>query len=319
MKEYVSLLRQGSKSAALAAVVNLVIALVKGGAFLLTGNVAMFAETMHSFGDAANQLFVYVGSALSKKAPTERFPGGFGRAVNLVLLGAVLIVGILAYETIREGITHLAHPSESEGLWISITVLALGCILEGFVLLKAMREIAHESESGAKGLAVIPMSFVHVKRAKPATKLVFMEDLVATSGGLVAIIAILIAAYTPFYQAEGIASIIIGAMMFLVVGRVFLDNAAGVIGEADEEMADKIGNILFEDRDVRDVQEMTVVKEGESFHVEATLEIDPTITVADADDIRDRLEAQILEHRGVTDVTIEFDEDDKTQVWKSKE
>ena len=63
MKEYVSLLRQGSKSAALAAVVNLVIALVKGGAFLLTGNVAMFAETMHSFGDAANQLFVYVGSA----------------------------------------------------------------------------------------------------------------------------------------------------------------------------------------------------------------------------------------------------------------
>jgi cation diffusion facilitator family transporter len=319
MKEYLGLLRQGNKSAGLAALVNLVIAIVKGGAFLLTGNVAMFAETMHSFGDAANQFFVYIGSALSKKAPTERFPGGFGRAVNLVLLGAVLIVGILAYETIREGITHLGHPSESEGLWISITVLAVGCILEGYVLLKAMREIAHESDSGATGFAVIPMSFSHVKRAKPATKLVFMEDLVATSGGLIAIIAILIAEYTSFYQAEGIASIIIGAMMFLVVGRVFLDNAAGVIGEADEEMADKIGNILFADKDVQDVQEMTVVKEGESFHVEAKLEIDPMLTVAAADDIKDRLEEQIMQQKGVTDVIIEFDEDDKTQAWKSKE
>jgi cation diffusion facilitator family transporter len=318
MKEYLGLLRQGSKSAGLAAIVNFIIALVKGGAFLLTGNVAMFAETMHSFGDSANQFFVYVGSALSKKAPTERFPGGFGRAVNLVLLGAVLIVGILAYETIREGITHLGHPSESEGLWLSISVLAVSCILEGYVLLKAMREIAHESDSGATGFAVIPKSFTNMGRAKPATKLVFMEDLVATSGALIAIIAILIASYTPFYQAEGIASIVIGAMMFLVVGRVFLDNAAGVIGEADEEMADKIGDILFADNDVRDIQEMTVVKEGESFHVEAKLEIDPSLTVAAADDIKDRLEEQIMKQKGVTDVIIEFDEDDNTQMWKNK-
>lgn len=42
--------------------------------------------------------------ALSKKMPTERFPNGFGRLVNLVLLGEVLIVGIISYETLKEGI-----------------------------------------------------------------------------------------------------------------------------------------------------------------------------------------------------------------------
>ena len=74
---------------------------------------------MHSFGDAANQFFVYIGSALSKKMPNEQFPNGVGRLVNLVLLGAVLIVGIMSYETIKEGYHHLLHPIESTGLLLS--------------------------------------------------------------------------------------------------------------------------------------------------------------------------------------------------------
>ena len=71
----------------------------------------MFAEMMHSIGDAANQFFVFIGSALSKKAPTPRFPNGFGRLVNLVCLGAVLLVAILSYETIKEGWHHIQHPA----------------------------------------------------------------------------------------------------------------------------------------------------------------------------------------------------------------
>jgi len=48
-----------------------------------------------------------------------------------------------------------------------------------------------------------------------------MEDLVATLGGIFAIIGILLSYYGGFHAAEGIASIIIGLMMFYVVGRVF--------------------------------------------------------------------------------------------------
>src|SRR5438309_1866876 len=113
MGELFILLKKGNKSALLAAIVNAVIAIIKGFAFMLTANVALFAETMHSVGDAANQFFVFIGSALSKKAPTDRFPNGFGRLVNLVLLGAVLIVGIMAYETIHEGYQHVIHPTSS--------------------------------------------------------------------------------------------------------------------------------------------------------------------------------------------------------------
>jgi cation diffusion facilitator family transporter len=317
MGELFTLLRKGNKSALIAAIVNTIISIAKGVAYMFTGNVAMFAETMHSLGDAANQFFVFIGSALSKKSPTDRFPNGFGRLVNLVLLGAVLIVGIMAFETIQEGYHHILHPAESEGFLINVGVLAFALILEIYVLYKAMKEVMHEVGEPASGPSVIFKSFAHLGRAKPATKLVFMEDLVATGGGLLAIIAVIISHFTGILWVEGVASILIGVMMFFVVGRVFLDNAAGVLGRADEEMEEKIGQLVMSDPDVKDIQDLAVIKEGEDLHVELEIEIDPSLTIAAADDIKDRLQEKIMAEKGVVDVTIEFDEEDGVRTWNS--
>ncbi|MEH7501308.1 cation diffusion facilitator family transporter [Neobacillus drentensis] len=318
MGELLQLLKRGNKSAMLAAIINTIISIIKGVAFMFTGNVAMFAETMHSLGDAANQFFVFVGSALSKKAPTEKYPNGFGRLVNLVLLGAVLIVGIMAFETIKEGYHHVIHPTESGGFVINIIVLVVATLLETFVLFKAMKEILHEIEFEASGIQVFTKSFANLGRAKPATKLVFMEDLVATLGGLLAILAVVISRFTAFHQIEGLASMLIGGMMVFVVGRVFLDNAAGVLGQADEEMENKIGTLVMEDPDVKDIQGITVIKEGEDLHVELEIEVDPKLTVAAADDIKDRLHEKIMAEKGVVDVTIEFDEEDEVMTWQAR-
>lgn len=320
MQEFFQLLKGGTKSAFLAACVNAVVAIIKTVAYLITGNVAMFAEMMHSFGDAANQLFVYIGSAFSKKAPTERFPGGFGRLVNLVLLGAVLIVGILAYETIAEGIHHISNATHStDWFWLNIGVLGASALLEATVLQKAMREITeHLPKEKTKGLKYIPESYKHVKEAKPATKLVFLEDNVAVGGAVLALLAIVISTYTPFHSATGYASIIIGVMLILVVGRVFLDNAAGALGVADVKLQSRIGAKVLQHEKVRDIQDLDVIKEGDSFHVELRLEVDPKMTIAEADDVRDYIEKRIKEGvKGVTDVIIEFDEDDKIDTWRA--
>lgn len=318
MKEFFGLLKGGNKSAFWAAIVNTVVAVIKTIAYLITGNVAMFAEMMHSFGDAANQLFVFIGSALSKKAPTEKFPGGFGRLVNLVLLGAVLIVGVLAYETILEGIHHISDTVHTEDwFWLNIGVLGASALLEAFVLNKAMKEITeHLPKEQTRGVKYIPLSYKNVKGAKPATKLVFLEDNVAVGGAVLALAAIVISTYTPFHSATGYASIIIGVMLILVVGRVFLDNAAGALGAADVKMQARIGAKVLQHPQVADIQDLDVIKEGDHFHVELKLEVDPGMMIAEADDLRDYLEKRIRDGvPGVTDVIIEFDEDDQIPTW----
>ena len=287
MKELFGLMKFGTKSALWAAIINTVVAIIKTAAYLITGNVAMFAEMMHSFGDAANQFFVFIGSAFSKKEPTERFPGGFGRLVNLVLLGAVLIVGVLAYETIVEGIHHISDATHSEDwFWLNIGVLGTAALLEAAVLYKAMKEITeHLPKEQTKGLKLIPESYRHVKDANPASKLVFLEDNVAVGGALLAMLAIIISTYTPFHSATGYASIIIGVALIFVVGRIFLDNAAGALGAADVKMQARMGARILQHPQINDIQDLDVIKEGDSLHIELKVEVDPKMTIEEADDI----------------------------------
>ncbi|OEC02948.1 cation diffusion facilitator family transporter [Lysinibacillus sphaericus] len=317
MTEILKLLKDGNKPSLMAAFVNAFLGIIKGIAFFFTGNVAMFAEMMHSLGDAANQFFVYIGSALSKKAPTKQFPGGFGRIVNLVCLFAVIIVAILSYETIKEGWHHFMHPSgESKGMFIALGVLFIGIVLEGTVLAKAAVEVLHEAGQEKAGLASIAKAFTYLNRAKPATKLVFMEDLVATGGNVLAFAAILIAHFTGWARIEGLVSIIIGCMMFYVVGKVFLDNARGVIGETDEEMLNHIAHLVMDNSNIKDIVRLEVIKEGEFLHVELVAEADPNLSLAYLDDVRDHLTEVLLSQKGVSKVAILFDEDDGRLNWQ---
>jgi len=69
------------------------------------------------------------------------------------------------------------------------------------------------------------------------------------------------------------------------------------------------------DPDIKDIQRVEVVKEGEYLHVEVVAEVDPSHTVAYVDDVRDRLLDLILQQKGVRDVLISFDEDDGVSTW----
>lgn len=195
-------------------------------------------------------------------------------------------------------------------------MLSIGIILEGTVLHKAAQEVLHEVGVENKGFLAVPKSVAYLNRAKPATKLVWMEDLVATSGNILAFLAIVIAYFTGWSALEGLVSMIIGIMMFYVVGRVFLDNARGVIGETDEEMQIHIGNLVMEDPHVTDIRRLEVIKEGEFLHVTVVAETDPNLSLAFLDDVRDHLVEMIMSQKGVTKVSLLFDEEDEVTNWE---
>ena len=322
MSRFFNLLKKGSMSSLYAAIVNFILGFLKLFAFIFTGNIAMFAEMMHSFGDAANQLFVFLGSAFSKRSPNEKFPLGYGRLINLVCLIAVIIVGILSYETVKEGFHHIIHPNDTDGpllfFWINIGVLVIGIVLEGTVLRKAGKKILEEAGESSKGLLTpFTKSYLNISKAKPATKLVFMEDTVAAGGGIIAVLSIIIARLTGLGMLEGIASVIIGIMMFIIVGIIFVENAQGVLGIADHESEIHASRIILDEKAVSDIKRLAVIKEGEALHIEALLELNKNFTLKELSDIRKRIILKLLDLSHVEDVNIEFIEDDGQQDWRS--
>ena len=140
------LIKKGNTSSFYAALGNLFLVILKGIAAFSSGSGAMFAEAMHSGADAINQVFVFIGSILAERKATSRFPTGFGRLINVFCMGAVIIVTIMAYETVLQGIQLIQHPASIGNLGLVIFSLSTSMAIDGFVLFKAIREIARETQ-----------------------------------------------------------------------------------------------------------------------------------------------------------------------------
>ncbi|MBW5447092.1 cation diffusion facilitator family transporter [Cohnella sp. CFH 77786] len=311
------LVKKGNTSSAVAAFGNAFLAVAKGAAAAVTGNGAMFASAMHSIADAINQAFVFIGSVLAERKASRRFPAGFGRVINLFCMVAVLVVTFMAYETIREGIHLLREPVHSTGFWINLGVLLLTMGIDGYVLVKAMKEIVRETRAEASGFAVIAAAFRNVNRAAPPTRLVFYEDLVATLGAVLALGSVVVATFTDFAMIDGAATIAIGCLMVLVAFRVGYDNMAGLIGVAAPLVVeDKVAAIILSDKDVTDIFKMRVLQEGRYYHVEGMIELRPGLSLADADDIKFKVMDKLLADPDISDVTIGILEDNGVRNWK---
>lgn len=316
-EKLIELMKKGNKSSAIAMIGNAVIAAAKGIGAAFSGSGAMFASAMHSLADSINQGFVFVGSILAEKKPTRRFPTGFGRVINIFCMIAVIVVSIMAYETIREGWHLIQHPTEaSDGLWLNIAVLILNLVIDGAILLKVMKEIAKEARVEAKGLRFIPLSFKHVGRSAPPTRLVFYEDLVAVTGALLAMVTVLITSLTAFGALDGVATILIGFLMIGVAFRVGYDNMVGLIGvAAPRDVAEKVAMIILSDKDVTDINQIRITQEGRYYHVDALIELRPGLTLADADDIKFRVQDRLIADPDITDVVLGIIEDNGVRNW----
>jgi cation diffusion facilitator family transporter len=76
----------------------------------LSGSVALLADTVHNFGDAATALPLWVAFALRRWPPTARFPYGYGRVEDLAGVAIVLIMAGSAMVAGYEAVDRLLHP-----------------------------------------------------------------------------------------------------------------------------------------------------------------------------------------------------------------
>jgi len=317
MASVVEFFKRGNKSSGIAALGNTFLAVVKGVAAGVSGSGTMLATTLHSVADALNQFFVFIGSSISEKEATKKFPMGFGRVVNLFVLIAVIIISIMAYETILKGWELIQHPKASTNLWLNVAIMGLAVLVDGSILLKAMKEIAHETRTEANGTGLIANAFKNVNRAAPPTRLVFYEDLIATFGALLALASIVLADVTGYYFLDGIGTLLIGILLVGIALKIGYENTIGLIGvAAPQELEDRIAKTILSDPDVVDINKLRMIQEGRQYHVESYLELRKGLTLADADDIKFRVRDKVLADPDVDDVVMGIIEADDVQTWK---
>ena len=87
---------------------------------LLSGSVALLADTIHNFSDALTAIPLWIAFALGRRAATRRYTYGFGRAEDLAGLFVVAMIALSAAIAGIESVRRLDRPVAIEHLgWVA--------------------------------------------------------------------------------------------------------------------------------------------------------------------------------------------------------
>ncbi|MGZ0150422.1 cation diffusion facilitator family transporter [Kribbella sp. WER1] len=211
----------------LAGTANLVIAIAKVAAGLLSGSTALLAEAAHSVADTLNQAFLLTALRRSRKPADARHPFGYGMERYFwALLAAVGIFVLGAGFSITEGLRSILAPEPIAALAVIYSVLAISFVFEGSSWLRAVLQLRREAKE-----AGVPL-LEQLRSAEPAVKTVAFEDSAAMIGLLLAAVGVTLAVLTGDHIWDGAASIAIGVLLIAVAFTLGRDNKAMLIGRA---------------------------------------------------------------------------------------
>jgi cation diffusion facilitator family transporter len=207
--------------------VNALIAVLKFVAGALTGSAAMFAEAAHSVADTATELLLLTALRQSARRPDRRHPFGYGKARFFwALIAAVSIFVSGAVFAFFEGIrAMLGSDAEQTLAWVAYAVLGVSFLLESISWLQAVRQVRRESAREGVGFRAWLRT-----TDDPTVKSVFFEDSAALIGLLLAFAGVGLHQLTGSGFWDGLASVLIGALLTGVAFILGRTNAGLLIG-----------------------------------------------------------------------------------------
>ncbi len=101
-------------------------ATIQAIAVLASGSIALLADVIHNFGDAATAIPLWIAFRLARFRPTRRFSYGHGRVEDLAGIAIVLTILLSAVVAGYEVIQRLLHPQLITHLWAVLAASVIG-------------------------------------------------------------------------------------------------------------------------------------------------------------------------------------------------
>lgn len=157
---------------------------------LLTGSLALLADSGHLFSDLTGLVIAVVAIGIASRPATDRHTFGYQRTEILAALANGLILTVVAVSVGIEGIRRLVDPSATEISALPMLVVAAVGLIANVASLLILRGSAKDS--------------LNMRGA-------YLEVLGDTFGSLGVIVAAVVITLTGFVQADAIASLLIAA------------------------------------------------------------------------------------------------------------
>ena len=298
----------------------------------ITRSAALFSEGLHSAADTFNSFTLLFGIIQGKRPPDRSHHFGYGLEANFWALLASFILFVSALVSVYMGVERLVHPSKELGdiTW-AIVILVLSVFFEIGALTAASNAVLQEAGNGEK-VSVWAMFPKALKRVKfvtsPTTRFVFFEDLIAFTGALIALFALLIGEWgvhakwltpTQAQIPDAIASVVIGILLMVLAVNLFSYNRSFLTGVSASSKTEKsLSDVVSKTHGVASIMDLKTIDQGISgLFVQLKVQVDPDIPIRQMDDIIDHLKERIQStHPRVRDVVVEVEADESEATWR---
>ena len=228
---------------------------------VVSGSVALAADTIHNFSDALTAVPLWIAFALGAKAATRRYTYGFGRVEDLAGLFVVGMITLSAIVAGYEAVQRLIHPQMIDHVgWVALAGLVgfLGNETVAVYRIRVGRQI---------GSAALVADGIHARTDG------FTSLAVLLGAGGVAL---------GYPLADPIVGLIITVAILAVLRTAVRDVFRRLLDGVDPALVDTAEQSLAAEPGVRSVHSVRMRWMGHRLHADVELDLDPELSLAQA-------------------------------------
>lgn len=261
-------------------ILNIILVAGKLTVGIIAGSVAIIADAINNFSDAASSVITLAGFKLAGQKPDKEHPFGHGRIEYVAGLIVSVLIIFMGFELAWSSIEKIITPEAAEFSYTAMGVL-IAAILVKFWLFYFNRKIAKRINSPSIA----------------ATASDSISDVIATGVVLVALIA---GQYTTF-PIDGVAGVIVAIFIFKAGWGAVKTTQAPLLGRPmSKELADAIDKLALEHENILGIHDLIYHDYGPgraivSFHAEVPADGN----LMETHEMIDHVEREIREKFGI--------------------
>jgi cation diffusion facilitator family transporter len=241
----------------------------------VSGSVALLADTIHNFADAATAIPLGLAFWLTRRGATRRFTYGLGRLEDLA--GVAIVVTILVSAALASyvAILRLIHPRPMDALWAVMVASVIGFLgNEGVAIfrIRVGRQI---------GSAALVADGYHA-RVDGWTSLAVLVGAVGVWAG--------------YPLADPVVALLISVAIFILVWETARAMFDRMLDGVDPEIVETIEHTAGHVPRVEEVTEVRARWIGHRLHAEVNITVRGGLSVADGHEIAKEVRHQLLHH-----------------------
>jgi cation diffusion facilitator family transporter len=241
----------------------------------ISGSVALLADTIHNFGDAATAIPLAIAFWFARKKASERFTFGYGRVEDLAGLAIVLTILASAIVAGYESIARLLRPQDISHLWAVTAASMVGFVGNEAVAIFRIR-VGREINSAAL------IADGYHARIDGWTSLAV---LVGATG-----------VWLGYPLADPIVGLLITAAIFGIVIQSGKSIFFRMLDGAEPGVIDELRHTAEHVPQVKEVTEVRARWLGHRLHAELNIAVDPRLTIAQAHAVAAEVRHRLLHH-----------------------